>query len=239
MNDSQSVKNERRIRTGGYRALAAFQLATIIYDATVEFCNDFIDPKSRLVDQMVQAARSGRQNIAEGSRTGSTNLSAERHLTNVARASLEELLLDYEDYLRQKQLPQWNIVSSEAANVRMVWNDHYQEENRVTSIQTECNWRAIDDEHRKWYDKWLNHSVPAAVKANALICLIHQANYRLDLMLFPKGTIENKISVPLSCGVCGSPIVIRTVKNGPRAGQKFWGCSRYPKCTWSQPCKQE
>ena len=87
-----------RIRkSGGYRRLASFQTATLIYDATVWFCEEFIDPRSRTVDQMIQAARSGRQNIAEGSRAGATSSQTELRLVNVARASLEELLLDFED----------------------------------------------------------------------------------------------------------------------------------------------
>jgi len=87
---------------GGYRKLKSFQLAQLVYDITVVFCNRYIDPKSRTTDQMVQAARSGVQNIAEGSQTSSTSKKSEIFLTNVARASLEELKLDYEDYLRQR-----------------------------------------------------------------------------------------------------------------------------------------
>lgn len=89
-----------RIRKScGYRKLCTFQTSTIIYDATVWFCEKFINQRSRTVDQMVQAARSGRQNIAEGSRAAATSSQTELRLVNVARASLEELLLDYEDFL--------------------------------------------------------------------------------------------------------------------------------------------
>jgi four helix bundle suffix protein len=93
--------------SGGYRDTASFQTATIIYDATVWFCEKFLDSRSRTVDQMIQAARSGRQNIAEGSRASATSSQTELRLVNVARASLEELLLDYEDFLRQRGLAQW------------------------------------------------------------------------------------------------------------------------------------
>lgn len=97
-----------RIRpSGGYRELRSFQVATLIYDGTVTFCERFIDARSRTVDQMVQAARSGRQNIAEGSRASATSSQTELRLVNVARASLDELLLDYEDFLRQRQLTLW------------------------------------------------------------------------------------------------------------------------------------
>ena len=89
---------------GGYRNLKSFQVAQLVYDVTVRFCDRYIDPRSRTHDQMVQAARSGVQNIAEGSQASGTSKKMEMKLTNVARASLEELRLDYEDYLRQRGL---------------------------------------------------------------------------------------------------------------------------------------
>jgi four helix bundle suffix protein len=92
---------------GGYRNLRSFQLAQLCYDVTVRFCHRYIDPKSRTHDQMVQAARSGVQNIAEASQASGTSKKFELKLTNVARASLEELRLDYEDFLRQRNLPLW------------------------------------------------------------------------------------------------------------------------------------
>jgi four helix bundle suffix protein len=92
---------------GGYRKLKTFQLAQLIYDVTVRFCDRYIDKRSRTHDQMVQAARSGVQNIAEGSQVSGTSKKMEMKLTNVARASLEELRLDYEDFLRQRELELW------------------------------------------------------------------------------------------------------------------------------------
>lgn len=92
---------------GAYRKLKSFQIAQLIYDLTVRFCNCYIDRRSRTHDQMVQAARSGVQNIAEGSQASGTSKKTELKLTNVARASLEELRLDYEDFLRQRELPMW------------------------------------------------------------------------------------------------------------------------------------
>ena len=98
----------RRLRpSGGYRELRSFQVTTVIYDATVSFCDRFVDKRSRTHDQMVQAARSGVQNIAEGSLASGTSKKTELKLTNVARASLGELKLDYEDFLRQRGLPIW------------------------------------------------------------------------------------------------------------------------------------
>ncbi|MGI5923398.1 MAG: four helix bundle suffix domain-containing protein [Lentisphaeria bacterium] len=92
---------------GGYRRLKSFQIAQLVYDLTLRFCDAYIDRRSRTHDQMVQAARSGVQNIAEGSQASATSKVTELKLTQVARASLEELKLDYQDYLRQHGLPQW------------------------------------------------------------------------------------------------------------------------------------
>jgi len=92
---------------GGYRKLRSFQVAQLVYDVTVRFCDRYVDKRSRTHDQMVQAARSGAQNIAEGSLASGTSKKTELKLTNVARASLEELRLDYEDFLRQRGLAQW------------------------------------------------------------------------------------------------------------------------------------
>ena len=100
-------ENELIPAHGGYRKLKSFQIAQLIYDATVRFCDLHIDRRSRTHDQMVQAARSGVQNIAEGSLASGTSKKTELKLTNVARASQEELRLDYEDFLRQRGLPQW------------------------------------------------------------------------------------------------------------------------------------
>lgn len=92
---------------GGYRKLKSFQVAQLVYDVTVRFCDRYVEKRSRTHDQMVQAARSGVQNIAEGSQASGTSKKTELKLTNVARASLEELRLDYEDFLRQRGLAQW------------------------------------------------------------------------------------------------------------------------------------
>lgn len=92
---------------GGYKKLKSFQVAQLCYDVTVRFCDAYVSRYSRTHDQMVQAARSGVQNIAEGSKASGTSKKMEIKLTNVARASLEELHLDYQDFLRQKKLPRW------------------------------------------------------------------------------------------------------------------------------------
>jgi four helix bundle suffix protein len=102
---------------GGYRKLKSFQVAQLVHDITVRFCDRYIDPRSRTHDQMVQAARSGVQNIAEGSQASGTSRKMELKLTNVARASLEELRLDYEDFLRQRGLDAWAPGDSRRAEL--------------------------------------------------------------------------------------------------------------------------
>jgi restriction system protein len=109
---------------GGYRKLRSFQVTQIIYDATVAFCDRFVDKQSRTHDQMVQAARSGRQSIAEGSRASATSSQTELRLVSVARSRLDELLLDYEDFLRQRKLPQWEKDDPQANRIRELEKRH-------------------------------------------------------------------------------------------------------------------
>jgi len=103
MSDHEPVLPEH----GGHRKLKSFQVAQLVYDVTVRFCDKYIGKKDRTHGQMVQAARSGVQNIAEGSQASGTSKKMELTFTNVARSSLEELRLDYEDFLRQRGLPLW------------------------------------------------------------------------------------------------------------------------------------
>src|SRR5574341_677803 len=144
---------------GGYRRLRSFQVTEIIYDGTVAFCDRFVDKRSRTHDQMVQAARSGRQNIAEGSRASATSSQTELRLVNVARASLDELLLDFEDFLRQRGLKQWKKDGREARLVR---------EEGSAKARTEQSDRTDRTVDKKNYSEWLEHRDPAVV-ANALI----------------------------------------------------------------------
>jgi four helix bundle protein len=103
---------------GGYETLLSFQKARIVYDGTVRFCERFLEKRDRTREQMVQAARSGKQNILEGSQASGTSEETEIKLMNVARASLEELLEDYRDFLRVRGLPLWDKTSREARLVR-------------------------------------------------------------------------------------------------------------------------
>jgi len=248
---------------GGYRRLRSFQVTEIIYDGTVAFCDRFVDKRSRTHDQMVQASRSGRQNIAEGSRASATSSQTELRLVNVARASLDELLLDYEDFLRQRGLKQWEKDDPEARRVREVGSRQARTDRSDPTDRTD----------KKNYSEWLEHSDPAVV-ANALICLIHQANYLLDRQIqglerqFVEGggyserlaaarlerrrsqgrvlaqtdptdptdrSDKTKTPVAPNCQVCGKPMVLRMARKGAKAGSQFWGCSGYPECMATLP----
>ncbi len=176
--------------SGGYRDTCSFQTATIIYDATYWFCEKFLDYRSRTVDQMVQAARSGRQNIAEGSRAGGTSSQTELRLVNVARSSLEELLLDYEDFLRHRHLPKWEPDSPEALEVRQVPSIFRSKQAARANPANPSDPTDPSDppaqlsdltDQQRWqlYAPWLEHADPA-IRANAMVCLINQANYLLD-----------------------------------------------------------
>lgn len=243
--------------SGGYRTTASFQTATLIYDAAYWFCEKFLEPRSRMTDQMVQAARSGRQNIAEGSRASATSSQTELRLLNVARASLEELLLDFEDFLRHRHLPQWAPDSAEARAVRVVPKQFKAERPDQADLTN-----LTDQERWALYKPWLEHRDPA-VRANAIICLIHQANFLLDrqIVALEKGFVEeggyseqlaaqrltfrakkkrpdrsnqsdrtDPSDLIPNCPLCGKPAVLRTAKSGKNAGSQFWGCSDYPNC---------
>ncbi|MHB9139634.1 MAG: four helix bundle suffix domain-containing protein [Victivallaceae bacterium] len=123
---------------GGFRKLRSFQVAQQVYDGTLTFCNKFIDKRSRTHDQMVQAARSGVQNIAEGSLASATSKKTELKLTGVARASLGELLLDFEDYLRQHNLRQWQKDDPEAIKVRSGMSDQSNHSDEVFANTMIC-----------------------------------------------------------------------------------------------------
>ena len=245
---------QKKLRpSGGYRKTASFQTATLIYDATYWFCEKFLDPRSRTVDQMVQAARSGRQNIAEGSRASATSSQTELRLVNVARASLEELLLDYEDYLRHRRLPLWLPDGPEASEVRAVPRT-FRKDPSDSSDLTDLS----DQERWALYSRWLDHANPA-IPANATICLIHQANFLLDRQIaaleaafVEDGGYSEQLATerlrhrkdqsdrsdptnptdlqPPNCPSCGALMALRTAKSGKTPGSQFWGCTKYPDC---------
>jgi four helix bundle suffix protein len=147
---------------GGFRNLKSYQMSEIVYDATVAFCNRWIGPRSRTHDQMVQAARSGKQNIAEGSMASGTSKKIELKLVGIARASLEELLLDYQDFLRQRNLPLWGKNHPQAQRIRKL---------AYASNRSYMTYKSYIE------------GAPPGVAANTMICLIHQTNFLLDQQL--------------------------------------------------------
>ncbi len=164
---------------GNYRSLVSFRKAEIVYDITNKFCERFLRRGDRTIDQMIQAARSGKQNIAEGSKAAATSKETEIRLTNVARASLEELLIDYEDYIRVRGLRQWEKDSEEALYVRRLGS---QQSVSYDHFRQFCETRSAD------------------VVANIAICLINQGTYlltrqlrRLELEFLRDGGIRERM----------------------------------------------
>lgn len=147
---------------GDYHTLLSFQKAEVVYDITFRFAHKFLARGDRTIDQMIQAARSGKKNILEGSKAGLTSKETEIKLTNVARASLEELLDDYRDFLRVRNMPVWDKDSTQARFVRDL--------GRKTPQTFELYREFIETR-------------PADVVANIALCLVHQTNFLLDRQL--------------------------------------------------------
>jgi len=147
---------------GDYKTLLSFQKAEVVYDITFRFAHKFLARGDRTTDQMIQSARSGKKNILEGSKAGLTSKETEIKLTNVARASLEELLDDYEDFLRARDLPKWDKESAQAKYVRRLGQ---------TTPHTYELYREFMETR------------PSEVIANIAICLIHQTNFLIDRQL--------------------------------------------------------
>lgn len=168
---------------GGYQDLLSYQRAVVVYDATVAFCRDYFGKYDRTVDQMVQAARSGKQNIIEGSMASGTSKETELKLTNVARASLEELLEDYRDFLRSRQAEEWNKNRKEALFVRGLAAGRIRLKNgaKATKATGAADVSSSSPKSVIAYDTFRSfEDRPAEVRANIVICLIHQTNYLLD-----------------------------------------------------------
>jgi restriction system protein len=245
---------------GGYRQLRSFQAAPLVYDATLIFCDRFIEKRSRTHDQMVQAARSGVQNIAEGSMASGTSKKTELKLTNVARASLEELLLDYQDFLRQRGLRLWPKDSPEALAVR----------HQYQSVPSDWSASSAPSASSALSDPYHFRTATPETAANTLICLINQASFLLHRQLqkleqdfLAHGGFTERLHTvrtqerqrqtvppshpsdpsdlsdpptePPACPRCAQPMRLRTARQGPRAGQACWGCSASPDCTGTRP----
>ncbi len=147
---------------GDYRTLLSFQKAEVVYDITFRFAHKFLSKGDRTIDQMIQSARSGKKNILEGSKAALTSKETEIKLTNMARASLEELLDDYRDYLRARDHAIWDKNSKKALYVRKLGRKTPQ----------------IFEDYREFVE-----TRPPEIIANIAICLIHQTNYLIDQQL--------------------------------------------------------
>jgi four helix bundle suffix protein len=232
--------------TSGYRRLDSWILASIVQFATQRFCQKFLtrklDPTGRQYDQMTQAARSGKVNIVEGSARSATSKKTEMTLTDVARASLNELVSDYEDWLLRQGLIPWHKDSEEAKAVFAVWLD---------KPDYKDDWWYDSCVHllkqQSKFDRWLD-SDDSIIVANCLIILIRRTIKMLAGQL--QTQIENfereggfheklthlrtearaKNENAPSCPNCSKPMAIRKVSTGKKAGKEFWGCTGYPEC---------
>lgn len=218
---------------GHYRELRCFQLAEHLFDITFVFCNRFIEPGDRTKDQMIQAARSIKQNIAEGSCAANMSTQSEMLLTNVGKSSQQELLLDFEDYIITRGLRKWALEDRRTENVR-------------NNLKNRMSREFMIEKAKVWSDETL---------ANVAITLIHQCDKMLAGLLeyqkqqfLQNGGIKEQMTkacidarknqstqnAPL-CPKCGKPMLRRMQKKGQLQGREFWGCSDYPNCNGARP----
>ena len=233
-------------KSGGYRWLDSFVMASIIQLANYRFCEKFLnrrnDPCGRQVDQMVQAARSGKENIIEGSERTATSKETEMKLTDVARASLCELRGDYETWLLRREVLPWKRDSVEAKAVFSLRLDRPEYSDDVA--HDSCAHILVQ---KRRFSQWLD-SGDDTVVANAFLILISRTVNMLTHQLqaqgdrFAKtGGFREKLTVVRAteraihenapgCPACGKPMHKRKARAGKHAGQEFWGCSGYPAC---------
>jgi four helix bundle suffix protein len=237
-------------KSGGYRRLYSFTYATMIHLETIRFCKRFIrhqdDPLGKTAGQMVGAARSGRQNIIEGSERAATSKETEIRLTDVARASLAELLGDYEIYLAGKGVVPWSRDDERRrrlGELKLAPFEH-------SDDGIHDYWQYFH-QARKPFASWLENDDDATV-ANAMLVLILRAMAMLDGQLrhqgqafLNEGGFKERMqqcrtaarddaaataSAAPACPECGKPMRQRTPRDGKNAGKPFWGCTGYPAC---------
>lgn len=241
---------------GGYEHLRSYKVAEAVYDATVVFCDRFIDKHSRTHDQMVQAARSGVRNISEGSGAAATSRKSEMKLTNVARSSLsDELAKDYKSFLIQRGLRVWHKDSPEAQAIREQLT-HDVAPDLPPAVDGKAHLTGLAS-----LSTFVSKADPEAA-ANAMLCAVNQAAYLLRRQIesqsrnFLKNggfterlyaqrvqaraassarSDRSDLSDTPACPLCAKPMRQRTAKKGPHAGQPFWGCTGYPECRGIRP----
>lgn len=233
-------------KSGGYRWLDSFIMASIIQLATIRFCKTFLnrsnDPCGRQYDQMTQAARSGKANIVEGCERTATSKETEMKLTDVARASLCELRGDYETWLLQRGQSPWKRHDPE---VRTLFEVRLDKPNYSDDVAHDCCSHILAQQQK--FSRWLEADDDVVV-ANALLILISRTINMLNHQLQAQGqrfaeaggfreqltTVRNarqakQEDAPV-CPDCGKPMRKRKAKTGKNAGQEFWGCTAYPAC---------
>lgn len=227
-------------KRGGYRRMDTFMLATIIYYGTVEFCREYVR-SNRQVEQMVQAGRSGRQNLAEGSERAATSTQTEMTLTDVARASLAELQLDYEDFVNLAGQIPWRDDDENSLAIKAV-----RLEQTPAGPNIIHNFSQTVAENRTRFDRWLRTGDPV-ITANAMIRLCDRTDFLIRKQLKAQGNrfLEDggfrerltRCRVAAStepeapkCPKCGEPMRLRNTRRGAYAGGRFWGCPNYPDC---------
>jgi len=253
MNSTKSLFD----KCGGYRKLHSFTFATVIHLGTIKFCKGFIpwqeDTLGKVAGQMIGAARSGRQNIIEGSERSATSKETEIKLTDVARASLAELLGDYEMYLAEKGYIPWSRNNPEHQKFGAIWLPEFE----YTDDTMHDYWQYFH-KVKPLFDPWLE-SDDGAVVANAMIVLIERTMSMLSRQSERQGEVfakeggfrERMTAVRLderekqreeagvtSCPECGKPMRKRIASSGSNAGQPFWGCSAYPDCKATLPYEE-
>ena len=233
----------------GYYFLDAWVMSHIIHQATISFCRQFLnkdnDPSGRLYDQMVMAARSAPANIAEGSSRRQTGRETEMRLTDVARASLSELLSDFMAFSLTYNIEPWQ---KDSENYRRFRELQLQRANYGTDIEHDA-WLHIQAQRRR-FAPWVE-SENLSIRVNAIMQLINRNISMLQKMIsrqlddfkqtggFTEGLSKERVAEQAqqaekqgapSCPRCGNPMILRTIKRGSRAGQQFYGCSHYPQC---------
>ncbi|MFZ4398360.1 MAG: four helix bundle suffix domain-containing protein, partial [Kiritimatiellia bacterium] len=221
-----------------YEKLHSYQKSLIVFLATYYLAKRWVRMGSRTRDQMEQSARSGKQNIVEGSLASATSKQTEIHLTNVARASIGELLEDYKDFLRLRGLPVWDKSDPRMLAIRALGTDDATYETYRTQVESDN----------------------PEVVGNVMVCLCAQTGYLLDQQIreleqafLKEGGIRERMTrarlavrdpqpatppdSPESpaCPLCQKPMRQRTARQGRNAGQPFWGCSAYPDCKGTRP----
>ncbi|MDA3799826.1 MAG: four helix bundle suffix domain-containing protein [Kiritimatiellae bacterium] len=244
MSTTQKLFDKR----GGYRKLYSFTFSTMIHLGTINFCKRFVsykdDPLGKTAGQMIGAARSGRQNIIEGSERASTSKETEMKLTDVAKASLAELLGDYEIYLADKGIAPWskNEPSHQALSKLQLPIFNY------TNDVMHDYW-CYFQEATEPFTPWINND-DSTVIANTMIVLIQRTMAMLHGQIKQQGEIflkdggfrekmyqtrkserdNNAESTNPICPECGKHMIKRTAHTGSHNGNAFWGCTGFPEC---------